>query len=308
MTACCGSAISILPTPPPPNAPWPPSSRASGASTPWSMSPAASAGRPWPTVRSPDGADLYRMNVLTAAAASKGGAAAPGSLRSRRDRQHRRQRRGQGRRRHGGPYAASKAGVHRLTESLGRGVEGQGAGQRHPAFDTRHPRQPRRHAQRRSHDLGLAFGSVRGDPVSRLGRGLGRHRRLAARRSGGCDPPVEHLDVLVVGAGISGISAGYHLQTMCPGRTFAIFEGREAIGGTWDLFRYPGIRSDSDMFTLGFQFKPWTQGQGRSPTVPRSWPTSMRPRANTASTGVFATGARWSAPPGTRENRAGRWM
>ena len=72
---------------------------------------------------------------------------------------------------------------------------------------------------------------------------------------------MEHLDVLVVGAGISGISAGYHLQTMCPGRTFAIFEGREAIGGTWDLFRYPGIRSDSDMFTLGFQFKPWTQAK-----------------------------------------------
>ena len=72
---------------------------------------------------------------------------------------------------------------------------------------------------------------------------------------------MEHLDVLVVGAGISGISAGYHLQTMCPGRTFAIFEGREAIGGTWDLFRYPGIRSDSDMFTLGFRFKPWLQAK-----------------------------------------------
>jgi cation diffusion facilitator CzcD-associated flavoprotein CzcO len=72
---------------------------------------------------------------------------------------------------------------------------------------------------------------------------------------------MEHLDVLVVGAGISGIGAAYHLRTMCPGRTFAIFEGREAIGGTWDLFRYPGIRSDSDMFTLGFGFKPWTQAK-----------------------------------------------
>jgi monooxygenase len=72
---------------------------------------------------------------------------------------------------------------------------------------------------------------------------------------------MEHLDVLVVGAGISGIGAGYHLQTMCPGRTYAIFEGREAMGGTWDLFRYPGIRSDSDMFTLGFCFKPWTQAK-----------------------------------------------
>jgi cation diffusion facilitator CzcD-associated flavoprotein CzcO len=72
---------------------------------------------------------------------------------------------------------------------------------------------------------------------------------------------VEQLDVLVVGAGISGISAGYHLQTMCPGRTWAILEGRDAIGGTWDLFRYPGVRSDSDMHTLGFCFKPWTQAK-----------------------------------------------
>ena len=72
------------------------------------------------------------------------------------------------------------------------------------------------------------------------------------------DSPAEHLDVVVIGAGISGISAAYHLQTMCPDRDFAILEGRSALGGTWDLFRYPGIRSDSDMYTLGFKFKPWT--------------------------------------------------
>ena len=59
--------------------------------------------------------------------------------------------------------------------------------------------------------------------------------------------PIEHLDVLVVGAGISGISAGYHLQDQCPGKSWAILEARADIGGTWDLFRYPGIRSDSDM-------------------------------------------------------------
>ncbi len=70
---------------------------------------------------------------------------------------------------------------------------------------------------------------------------------------------MEHFDVLIVGAGISGIGAGYHLQTHCPNKTYAIFEGRAAIGGTWDLFRYPGIRSDSDMYTLGFSFRPWTQ-------------------------------------------------
>ena len=69
---------------------------------------------------------------------------------------------------------------------------------------------------------------------------------------------VEHFDVIIVGAGLSGIGAGYHLQTNCPTRSYVILEGRETIGGTWDLFRYPGIRSDSDMYTLGYSFKPWT--------------------------------------------------
>ena len=73
--------------------------------------------------------------------------------------------------------------------------------------------------------------------------------------------PSQHVDVLVVGAGISGIGAGYHLNTMCPSRTYAILEGRADIGGTWDLFRYPGVRSDSDMHTLGFRFKPWTEAK-----------------------------------------------
>jgi monooxygenase len=68
----------------------------------------------------------------------------------------------------------------------------------------------------------------------------------------------EHFDVLIVGAGLSGIGAGYHLQTQAPQRTYAILEARDAIGGTWDLFRYPGIRSDSDMYTLGYSFRPWT--------------------------------------------------
>ena len=70
-----------------------------------------------------------------------------------------------------------------------------------------------------------------------------------------------HVDVLIVGAGLSGIGAGYHLQKNCPGKSYAILEGREAIGGTWDLFRYPGIRSDSDMYTLGYSFKPWTEAK-----------------------------------------------
>jgi cation diffusion facilitator CzcD-associated flavoprotein CzcO len=72
---------------------------------------------------------------------------------------------------------------------------------------------------------------------------------------------MEHFDVLIVGAGLSGIGAAYHLQTQSPGKTYAILEGRDAIGGTWDLFRYPGIRSDSDMFTLGYRFKPWVESK-----------------------------------------------
>lgn len=70
---------------------------------------------------------------------------------------------------------------------------------------------------------------------------------------------MEHLDVLIVGAGLSGIGAAWHLTDKCPGKSYAILEAREAIGGTWDLFRYPGIRSDSDMFTLGYNFRPWTE-------------------------------------------------
>lgn len=71
----------------------------------------------------------------------------------------------------------------------------------------------------------------------------------------------EHVDVLVVGAGISGIGAGWHLQNKCPDRSYLILEGRPDLGGTWDLFRYPGIRSDSDMYTLGFSFRPWKDGK-----------------------------------------------
>ena len=71
----------------------------------------------------------------------------------------------------------------------------------------------------------------------------------------------EHVDVLIVGAGLSGVGAACHLTRNCPGKTFAILEARDAIGGTWDLFRYPGIRSDSDMFTLGYSFRPWNEGQ-----------------------------------------------
>ena len=71
---------------------------------------------------------------------------------------------------------------------------------------------------------------------------------------------IEHFDVLIIGAGLSGIGAAYHLQTRCPEKRYAILEARNATGGTWDLFRYPGVRSDSDMYTLGYRFRPWVQG------------------------------------------------
>ncbi|MDP9043501.1 MAG: NAD(P)/FAD-dependent oxidoreductase [Pseudomonadota bacterium] len=71
----------------------------------------------------------------------------------------------------------------------------------------------------------------------------------------------EHIEVLIVGAGLSGIGAAHALQARCPGKRFAILEGRNATGGTWDLFRYPGVRSDTDMYTLGYSFRPWTTPQ-----------------------------------------------
>src|SRR5919109_420266 len=75
------------------------------------------------------------------------------------------------------------------------------------------------------------------------------------------DEAPEHFDVLIVGAGLSGVGAACHLRSNCPGKTFAILEARDAIGGTWDLFRYPGIRSGSDMFPLGYSFRPWEEAK-----------------------------------------------
>src|SRR3954451_19531021 len=71
----------------------------------------------------------------------------------------------------------------------------------------------------------------------------------------------QHVDVLIVGAGLSGVGAACRLRQRCPGKTFTILEARAAIGGTWDLFRFPGIRSDSDMYTLSYPFRPWSGGE-----------------------------------------------
>ena len=72
------------------------------------------------------------------------------------------------------------------------------------------------------------------------------------------DQVIEHFDVVIVGAGISGIGTAYHLQTQNPERTFVMLEAQESFGGTWHTHRYPGIRSDSDLYTFGYRFKPWT--------------------------------------------------
>src|SRR3954454_4126626 len=115
--------------------------------------------------------------------------------------------------------------------------------------------------------------AVAGDDVFEQWSAGDRYANSSGSLPSGCDPSgspafikrceismaSEHFDVLIVGAGLSGIGAGYHLQQKCPGKSYVILEGRDCIGGTWDLFRYPGIRSDSDMYTLGYSFKPWTE-------------------------------------------------
>src|SRR6201984_566206 len=83
---------------------------------------------------------------------------------------------------------------------------------------------------------------------------------VAAARSisASASQATEHFDVLIVGAGISGIGSAYHLTTQLPGTSFVILETQESFGGTWLTHRYPGIRSDSDLYTFGYRFKPWT--------------------------------------------------
>src|SRR5271155_477799 len=74
----------------------------------------------------------------------------------------------------------------------------------------------------------------------------------------GAHTKIEYFDVVIVGAGISGVGGAYHLTKQCPGTTFAVLEAQESFGGTWLTHRYPGIRSDSDLYTFGYRFKPWT--------------------------------------------------
>ena len=117
---------------------------------------------------------------------------------------------------------------------------------------------------------------------------------------------VEHVDVLIVGAGLSGIGAAYHLQANCPGKSYAILEARERIGGTWDLFRYPGIRSDSDMYTLGYSFRPWTSAKSIAdgPSILELRARDGARARDRARRSASTTGS--CAPSGRARRRAGR--
>ena len=101
-------------------------------------------------------------------------------------------------------------------------------------------------------------------------------------RPGVAATEVAHVDVLIVGAGISGIGAAYHLPHQRPGTTFVVLEALESFGGTWLTHNYPGVRSDSDLYTFGYRFKPWTGAPiataGRDPQVPRRGDRRQRPR------------------------------
>ena len=114
-----------------------------------------------------------------------------------------------------------------------------------------------------------------------------------------------HVDMLIIGAGLSGIGAAARLGQEHPGHGYLVLESRAASGGTWDLFRYPGIRSDSDMFTLGYRFKPWTRGEGagRRPVDPRLRPRDRARVRRRASASATATAS--SPPTGTPRPPAG---
>jgi cation diffusion facilitator CzcD-associated flavoprotein CzcO len=126
----------------------------------------------------------------------------------------------------------------------------------------------------------------------------------------------EHFDVLIIGAGLSGIDAGWHLNHYAPKKTYVLLENRERIGGTWDLFRYPGIRSDSDMLTMGYRFKPWTHDSAISPgDAIRDYVTEtaredgidrhIRFRHNVISASWDSTTARWTINA-SRRDESGR--
>ena len=114
----------------------------------------------------------------------------------------------------------------------------------------------------------------------------------------------QHVDVLIVGAGVSGIGCAYHLQREQPSKSYLILEGRDAIGGTWDLFRYPGIRSDSDLHTFGYEFKPWP-GEKAIADGPAILDYIRETAIENGIDRTYASVTRSSARPGPARRRAG---
>jgi len=117
------------------------------------------------------------------------------------------------------------------------------------------------------------------------------------------DQTIEHFDVVIVGAGISGIGTAYHLQNQNPGRSFVMLEAQDSFGGTWHTHRYPGIRSDSDLYTFGYRFKPWTSA--RSPPRPRSRSISATSSPRTTCSVTFVTDTASTQPRGAARTTAG---
>ena len=154
-------------------------------------------------------------------------------------------------------------------------------------------RRPRGDGDRAGAAAGAVRGAVRADLRSLVRHGYARRVTTA-----------EHVDVLIIGAGLSGIGAAAHLAKDLPATSYAVLERREVSGGTWDLFRYPGVRSDSDMHTLGYRFRPW-RGDTALADGPRSSTTSATRRASTAWTATSATATASSRPTGTRATA--RW-
>ena len=120
----------------------------------------------------------------------------------------------------------------------------------------------------------------------------------------------DFVDVVIVGAGLSGDRSRLSLRLRCPGKSFVLLEARDAIGGTWDLFRYPGIRSDSDMYTLGYSFRPWTNPRRRSPTGRAicAYPTRDGEGGLKIDKGIrYGLRMRQRAQWSSKGRRAGRW-